>query len=113
MLITRLNGTITALPDNISGMDTGFAYIGFPYDDEYWKWDDGDTVIGCQPDHPRAMRVEEAYQMWLDQHDAEQAAWEEYMEEEDYYSNRNVMQREEDAAWEPIERLYEIQDALS
>jgi hypothetical protein len=112
------NGKEITLDANMSGMQTGFARIGNPYwdGDEHWRIKDGDTVIGCEADDPRAMPVEEAYQIFFDRMAEEDALWAEEMarwEEEDAEYYRKKQQEQEDADPMSTDRLYEVQDRLS
>jgi hypothetical protein len=76
------DGRIERVYTNMSGMQTGFAFIGNPYydcpDDLHWRRKDGETVIGCHASNRRARPVQDCYQELREEWAAEKAVWDEY-----------------------------------
>jgi len=76
-VLATTDGRFVLVQANSPGRTTGYAYIGNPYFlpkghpgyDEYWRMKDGETVIVCEKDDPRAMPVADAYAKFRDECD--------------------------------------------
>lgn len=76
IVLIATDGEKIHLTKNHAGVATGFGYVvnGYSAGVEYFdKYDDGDTVIGCDADHPQAMPVADAYQALRAEYDRESA----------------------------------------
>jgi hypothetical protein len=111
---TCTDGEVIELYGDYAGVDTGYGYIGNPYflGDPNWRFKDGDTVIGCNADHPQAMLVQDAYQLWYENARAEQMEFDAMVEEWNRESDARRLDREESDRFSEMDRLYEIQDSL-
>lgn len=104
------DGEPITLSTDCAGVTGGWGRIGNPYwdGDKEWRMKDGDTVIACSKDHPRALPIQDAYQELYRQFDAERAIWEGVEREHD----ARMVEADEAERWEPVEELYRIQDEL-